>query len=1080
MKFLPAICILLSAALAEGAGQATALRCESQVAPFGIDQAAPALSWQIQDPRRGARQTAWQVLAASTPELLGENRGDLWDSGKVDSGQSHLVAYRGKPPVSRQRVYWKVRVWDQDGKAGPWSDPTWWEMGLLEPEDWQGAQWIASPQPHDAPDPVRPGEVGDWIWAADGANAPLEFRKIFTLPQKAIVRADVVANSDSPETLLQVAVNGLVPRGNALNGPSREVPNRAAEFDATTWLKPGAENEVAIQTTKAGAQAAVCFGLSIVYGDGTTELIRSDGTWQCRPFDPKSLPKRMPDERLAEATSSADWRAAAVLENYGDAKFGAFNHRAPQALPPALLRKDFTVTKEVSDARVWVCGIGYHELYLNGGKIGDRVLDPPQSNYGRYAFYTTYDVTPYLRAGGNALGVHLADGWYDQNLAWGTHMSYGKPGAIVLMRVKYKDGSEEIVKSDASWKAGEGALRAANIYRGEVYDARREAAGWSEPGTSVSNWPSAVVLPPLSPALKPNAIAPMRKVREIKPVKISSPLPGAWVVDMGENITGWMRLRMKGLPAGKTVRLRFGEWLNPDGSIDMLSTGPLAHGLIQRDEYVSKGGDVEIYEPRFTYHAFQYVEISGLDRAPAPEDVTAVVVHTDLPSAGEFECSEPLLNTISEMFRRTLLNGFHGHFEDCPHRERCEWGHMSVCARAALYYLDSQDILRKFADDFMSRPAADGAPLVVGVGKRTITDPARPSDADVPSGNAPFEVMAYLAEIHGDDRALRKYDAEMNLWLANLQRRMDKDGIISKGTNYGDHAAIPHARQADSRDFVATCFALYAARIAIKQALLLEKADEARGHEALAEKIRRGLIKRFYKPERKTFGSQSADTLALHFDLVPEDRAAIARSLADDVRGRGHWLVGGMVSYPKIGDALGGAGFGEDAIKGLLNTKREGIGWTAANGYTTVWEVYHPFGTFQERKVSKNHANFGGIGSWFFEGILGIRPDPAQPGFQHIILRPEATNTMAWARGSYRSPYGVIRSDWRREQGKFVWRVTVPPNTRATAYVPRTPGTEVTESGRPLAGIAGFRAAADAGDVLRVELDAGEYVFEAR
>jgi alpha-L-rhamnosidase len=232
--------------------------------------------------------------------------------------------------------------------------------------------------------------------------------------------------------------------------------------------------------------------------------------------------------------------------------------------------------------------------------------------------------------------------------------------------------------------------------------------------------------------------------------------------------------------------------------------------------------------------------------------------------------------------------------------------------------------------------------------------------------------------------------------------------------------------------------------------------------------------------EHKTFGSQSADTLALHFDLVPGDRAAIARSLADDVRRRGHWLVGGMVSYPKVGDALGGNGYAGDAIKGLLNTKREGIGWTAANGYTSIWEVYHPFGSFQERSVSKNHANFGGIASWFFEGILGIRPDPAEPGFKHIILRPEATQALAWARGSYRSPYGVIRSDWRREQGKFVWRVTVPPNTRATADVPRTPGTAVTESGRPVGGAAGVRSAKEAGEVLQVELDAGEYLFEAR
>lgn len=258
-----------------------ALRCEHRVTPLGIENPSPLLSWQLQDERRDARQTAYQLIAARTPILLQDNRGDLWDSGKVVSEQSHLVAYAGQPLTSAQRVYWKVRVWDQNGQPTEYSEAAYWEMGLLQPTDWRGAQWIGSPRNHDIPNPVKADEAGDWIWGADTGRSHIELQRIFSLPRKAVVRADLIANTSDPETLIEVSVNGVVPRGNAVNGVLKGV-FRPVEFDATTWLKPGEENTLTISTRKVGALPAVTLGLRLVFGDGTTELIRTDHSWRCR------------------------------------------------------------------------------------------------------------------------------------------------------------------------------------------------------------------------------------------------------------------------------------------------------------------------------------------------------------------------------------------------------------------------------------------------------------------------------------------------------------------------------------------------------------------------------------------------------------------------------------------------------------------------------------------------------------------------------------------------------------------------------------------------------------------------------
>jgi alpha-L-rhamnosidase len=470
------------------------LQCEYVENPIGIEVPDPRLSWQIESPRAGERQTAYHVLVARTPENLSADLGDRWDSGKVETDRSAHVGYAGTPLRSRDRCFWKVRFWDSAGQPSAWSDPACWEMGLLKAADWK-ARWIKASRIENQADPV---------------------------------------------------------------------------------------------------------------------------------------------------TEPAPW-----------------------------FRREFDLLAAVDLARVYFCGLGFSELYLNGRRVGDQLLSPNQTDYdvrrlakllypfddqtAKRMLYVIHDVTRYLKPGRNAIGVVLGNGWYNQRdriveaLSW-----YGPPRLLFQLEARCAGGATVVVKSGAGWKVSTGPILHDGIFTGETYDARLEMPGWSTPGFDDAAWTEA--LPATAPrgALHAQVAPPDRITRQFHPIAMSEVRPGVFSYDAGENLAGWARVTLDG-PRGRRVTLRFIEELGPD--------------YHQADHYTLKGGGPETWEPRFTWHGFRHMEVTGSDQPPALTDVTFCSVHTDVAEAGQFACSNPLLTRLFENFRRTQLANMHcGVPSDCPHR----------------------------------------------------------------------------------------------------------------------------------------------------------------------------------------------------------------------------------------------------------------------------------------------------------------------------------------------------------------------------------------------------------------------------
>jgi alpha-L-rhamnosidase len=1056
------------------------LRCEYLKNPLGMDDRQPRLTWEMSDPERGAVQTAWEIQVASSEALLRSGTADLWDSGKEATADTFGNRYAGALLASGQRAWWRVREWDGAGKALPWSEPAWWETGVLAPEDWHAAQWISNSQdvpltPADFKRLVDPARVGSWITdAGDQTATDLVFQCNFNLPPKEIVDAQLVFGTSDDHTRGRAAINKG--RGQIQIFSGYDV----AEVDVTTRLISGTSNQISILAESSSPHPAINAGLTLTYADGTSEKIGSDDNWTVGPM-------------------TANWQGGVVtggtriVRESEAAMFQPLRSLYPRPFVPPLLRKTFKVKPGLARARAYVCGLGYYEFYLNGARQGDAVLQPAQTNCAGYpaehyppqyrllesdgktddkfAYYNVYDITSELKPGVNGAGIYLGDGFYNQNMAWSPdHFSaQGKPGAICLIRLDYQDGSSDTVVSDGSWKWMDGPILRSNEYFGEIYDARREAPGWSAAEFDDTGWKPAAILKPISPRLIAQPIPPMRRVREIRPASIRELQPGAWLVTYPENITGWVHLRVNE-PEGTQVRLRFTDWLWPDGHLD-----DDASYWPEVDLYTTKGGGPQEWEPRFTDHAFQYMEVSGLKTAPTPEMLKVEVVHTDMEPAGEFACSNDLLNQEQAVALRTFEDNTHGRIEDCPTRERCEWGHNVQMAEAMMFNYEMAPLYTKYVDDFFSRLNIEGVPYEIGLGMRI----SRSGAGDVPSMNGPLEAADLLYRYYGDpDPGDRHYDQikHFALWLDNLAYRR----IIRAGGQYGDHAA---RELREPVELTSSIYYMYANRIWESIAKRLGKEDDAAEAGAAAEDIRKSIVSTYYDAEfdreQKSFNSQGADTLALYFNLSPKDNAEIAADLDQRVVASGNWLTGGMLSYNHVAEVLSEEGYAHEAFLAMTNTNKESFPWGVASGYTTIFEIYGPHGSALEQTVSHNHPNFGGVAQWFYKSVAGIAPDPDSPGFRHFFIRPLLTHDLDWARASYHAMPGWISASWQRNAGHLSLQATVPANSTATLFLPATNGNTVTESGMPAAKAKGVRFVRNEKDAAVFELSGGSYRFDA-
>jgi alpha-L-rhamnosidase len=1064
MKTLALLFFPLVAALAASV-HPQQLRTEYRNDPQGVDVAEPRLSWLLaaaNSEARGLRQSAYRVLAASSERLLGANNGDLWDSGRVDSSDSTQIAYRGKPLVSGEQVFWKVQVWDQDGQESEWSAPARWSMGLLRAADWQG-KWIGREEPAGYEDPASPYQIlkgAHWIWDRRGAEE-IEarfFRRTFTIPSgRTIARAWCAIGADHDA---EISINGT-----EVAFRSDSVAPNVVRIER--FLHAG-ENTIGVRAeqTRAGHASGLIGAVRIEFDAGEPMVVQTDAKWQAGVDGPPS----------------GTWAAAVELGNYGMEPWGKVGLTAEHRLPARYLRKEFAVDKRVRRAVAYLSGLGLSELYLNGEKVNDHVLSPGLTDYDKHVLYVTEDVTNRLAAGRNAIGIALGNGRYYAPRQDGRTRDFGYPRALVRLEIEYEDGTHAAVVSDGSWKLTSGGpIRADNEYDGEEYDARMETPGWDRAGFDDSGWQPVQTMAAPAGALVSEMAEPLRVVETLKPAGVKQIAPGVWIFDMGQNMVGWCRLHVAGA-RGTEIRLRFAETLKPDGSLYVDNL----RGARATDVYTLKGGAAETWEPRFTYHGFRYVEMTGFPGTPMAEALEGRVVHDDMRAIEDFRSSNDLLNQIHHNVFWGIRSNYRSIPTDCPQRdERQGWlGDRSQVSRSESYMFDVAAFYTKWARDLVDSQHENGSiPDVAPNYWQLYHD-------DVTWPSTLIFVPGMLYDQYGDKRVLQAAYPAMRKWLQH-ERTFVTDGIISKD-QYADWCVPPedpkliHSQdpaRVTSGTLIATSFYYHLLRKVAAYARILDKPADATDLEAQAVAIDAAFQKRFYKPESSLYdnATQTSSILPLYFSMAPPAaRAGLVASLARNIEEVTHGHVGtGLIGAQFLMRTLSDNGRSDLAYEIATQKTYPGWGYMVSKGATTIWELWNG-DTADPAMNSGNHVmQIGDLAVWMYEYLAGIRSDPERPGFRHVLIHPYPAGDLSFVEGSHQSPYGKIATSWKRGSGSFSLDVTIPPNTTASVWIPAKDANSVTESGGAAARARGVKfVRAENGGAL-FEVESGTYRFQA-
>ena len=809
--------------------------------------------------------------------------------------------------------------------------------------------------------------------------------------------------------------------------------------------------------------------------------------WKVRVWDGQGRPSGW--------SSTASWEMALLGERPWQGRWISDGKPVPEVDedfyrddPAPLVRKEFVAPERIARARLSITGLGYYEASINGRRVGDHVLDPGWTNYEKRVFYSVYDVTGLVRPGLNCVGVMLGNGWWNPLplRMWGRRnlradLPVGRPCLIAQLEIEGEDGSVMTVSTGPDWKVRGGPVLRNNVYLGEVYDARREIPGWDSPGASEAGWSSAVLCPGPAGALQAQPLPPIRIKARLRPVRVTAPRAGVVLYDFGRNFAGWARLRLKA-PSGTRIRIRFGELLNDDGTLNPLTSvcgqikgrrkdgppvgGPGAPEIAeQADIYIARGGGgEEVYTPRFTFHGFRYAEVTGLADAPDLEDLEGLRLNTDVEETGEFSCSNDLFNRIQDMVRWTFLSNIFSVQSDCPHREKFGYGgDLVATADAFLANFDMAGFYGKAAADWADAAREDGM----------LTD------------TAPFVGIQYcglawamahpllqtkLVQHYGDRLLVEDQYETTRRWL-DLVANSSPDGLIREGL--ADHESLEPTTVPALVTPLYHETALMAARLA---GLLGRSADEARYSDLAA------FIAAAYRskalgpaPGRYEAMTQAGLAVALGLDLVPDGEAAAAFDalVAKVSTAEGPRLATGIFGTKYLLDVLSRRGRA-DLAWSLVNGKAfPSWGHMLDRGATTLWEHWE----FSDDTYSHNHPMFGSVSEWLFAWVAGIQPDPAAFGFDRIVFRPQPVGDLTWAKARVRTVRGEVRSEWRFDGHRFVLDVTVPANTSATVYIPGTDPAAVREGGGPAASAEGvsFRGV-EAGSCL-YKVASGRYEF---
>ena len=835
------------------------LVCEYKENPVGIDIEKPRLSWQILSDEQNVMQTAYEIKVAGSVKELSEKKALIWATGKVQGDQSVNIEYVGPALKSMHRVYWQVRIWDKNNKFTEWSEPAYWETGLLQPGSWK-ASWI-------------------------------------------------------------------------------------------------------------------------------------------------------------------------TLKN---------SERVDVSLPAHYYRNEFSVSKKIRSARVYVTSLGLYELFINGKKVSEDLFTPGWTTYNKRIQYQTFDVTAMIGRN-NAIGAIIGDGWYRGNIAFRNQKPYyGDQLALLLqLMIDYTDGTSETIVSDKNWKVTTGPILESDIYNGEKYDARLEMDGWANAGFNSSNWQNVAIIDHTKDILTAPRGVPVKAIEEIKPVKLLTTPKGEVVFDMGQNMVGWVRLKVSG-KKGDEVILQFAEVLDKEGNfyMDNLRSAKCT------DTYILKGSGEETWEPKFTFHGFRFVKVQGLTGTPGLDLITGVVIHSDMKPTGSYSCSDSLINKL----QHNIIWGQKGNFldvpTDCPQRdERLGWtGDAQVFSPTASFNFDVDAFYTKWLKDLAADQLPDGkVPDVIPDARNGRGGSTAWADAAI---IVPWTM--YLA--YGDKRILEEQYQSMKEWIDYMTSRAGDDFLWTGDNHYGDWLAFATTSSSypgatTEKDLIATAYYFYSSKLLGKIAEIVGNTADAVKYNQLAENIRKAFNTEFVTLNGRLIShTQTAYSLALSFGLLPENLIPkAAEYLAGDVKKMGH-LTTGFVGTPLLCNTLSGLGY--DSLAFMLLTRKEYPSWLypVAQGATTIWERWDgqkPDGTFQSVGMNSfNHYAYGAIGEWLYSLVAGIEIDENHPGYKHFYLAPHPGGGLTNAKAEFESIYGKIKSSWKIEEDTFNYEVEIPANTTATVILP--------------------------------------------
>jgi alpha-L-rhamnosidase len=864
--------------------------------PIGIDNASPRFSWQMLTEKRNSVQTAYEIKITSRKK-------SIWSSGKINSDQSVMLTYQGKPLQSGTTYCWQVRIWDNNGQQSAWSDEACFQTTLLHPEDWK-AKWIEA------------------NFIEDSINRP-----------------------------------------------------------------------------------AIYF------------------------------------------------------------------------------RKSFVISKKIASATAYITAHGMYEAQINGKKMGDAFFTPGWTSYNKRLQYQVYDITNSLVAGQNAIGTTVGNGWYRGSLAWEKNRNiYGKKlGLLCQIHIEYKDGTEQDIVTDETWKSSTGSIQFAEIYHGETIDARAEKTGWSTNHFNDAAWNGVSIIEGKMDLLTITENEPVRKHETFKPIKVIVTPSGEKVLDFGQNLVGWVVVKAAG-KAGNTISIKHAEVLDKAGNFYTENL----RAAKATATYILSGNGEEVFEPHFTFYGFRYIKIEGYPGEINPDNFTAVALYSDMKPTGTFTTSNPLLNQLQHNIQWGQRGNFVDVPTDCPQRdERLGWtGDAQAFSRTAAFNFGVYNFFTKWLKDLSADQLPNGAvphviPNVLGVGNVAAT-----GWADV-STIIPWNM--YLA--YGDKTILETQYPSMKAWVGYMENA-SKNHLWNTGSHFGDWLFYRPFDDNDGKSAVtdkyllAQCFFANSVQIMINTGKLLDKKEDVAHYTQLLQQLKDAFLQEYVTPNgRLVSGTQTAYVIALNFDMFPESmRAKAAATLVENIKSYGNHLTTGFLGTPYLCHVLTRFGYTDVAFKLLMQETYPSWLYPVKMGATTIWERWNgirPDKTFEPASMNSfNHYAYGAIGDWMYRILAGLDTDIEGPGYKKIIIKPYIGGKITQASASLDTYYGKLSSGWTIENNKFILAIEIPANTSATVFIPAKNVASISENGVSIGTIPAYQQSTVADGYVKVSIGSGKYHFE--